>query len=121
MELRTTIRNVDHDDMLRAHVEHRLGFALDRFRDRVRWVEARVSDVNGPKGGADKRCTLEAGLDGVPDVRVEVMGEDAAGVIDQAADRLARRVARVVDRAHDRRRLRGRRRIQEPVEETFVN
>src|SRR5262249_16104667 len=33
---------------------------LARFRERLTRVEARLSDVNGPKGGRDAPCALEA-------------------------------------------------------------
>lgn len=33
---------------------------LSRYRDRLTRAEVHLSDVNGPKGGADARCVLEA-------------------------------------------------------------
>jgi hypothetical protein len=33
---------------------------LARFRERLTRVEVHLSDVNGPKGGLDARCALEA-------------------------------------------------------------
>ena len=33
---------------------------LARFRERLTRVEVHLSDVNGPKGGRDARCALEA-------------------------------------------------------------
>jgi hypothetical protein len=33
---------------------------LARFRERLTGVEVHLSDVNGPKGGRDARCALEA-------------------------------------------------------------
>lgn len=42
---------------------------LSRFRDRLTRVEVHLSDVNGPKGGRDARCALEARVAGrQPDV-----------------------------------------------------
>ena len=44
---------------IRLHIERRLGFALDRFTQKVRAVLVWVGDVNGPKHGVDdKRCHL---------------------------------------------------------------
>lgn len=36
--------------------------ALERFDHLVRGIEVRLDDVNGPKGGLDKRCTIELRL-----------------------------------------------------------
>src|SRR5262249_58393164 len=33
---------------------------LSRYKERLTRVEAHLSDVNGPKGGRDCRCSLEA-------------------------------------------------------------
>jgi ribosome-associated translation inhibitor RaiA len=37
-------------------VEH----GLARFKDRLTRVEVHLSDLNGPKGGIDRRCMIEA-------------------------------------------------------------
>ena len=36
----------------------------------------RLSDINGPRGGADKRCHLQVVLAGLPDVVVEDIEAD---------------------------------------------
>ncbi len=38
----------------------RIESGLARYRERLTRVEAHLSDVNGPKGGHDIRCALEA-------------------------------------------------------------
>ena len=49
-----------------AHVaQQRLRFALGRFADRVRSLTVRLSDINGPRGGRDKRCTIAVRLAGL--------------------------------------------------------
>ena len=40
---------------LRAHVERRFQFAMSRFQNYVLRVSVRLSDINGPRGGVDKR------------------------------------------------------------------
>jgi putative sigma-54 modulation protein len=58
---------------LRAHAERRLRHVLGRFRMRLRSVILRLDDVNGPRGGNDKRCRIVAQLAPRGDVRVEEM------------------------------------------------
>jgi hypothetical protein len=45
---------------VREHVAARLRDALRRFGDRLAWVVVHLDDVNGPRGGNDKRCVVRA-------------------------------------------------------------
>ena len=58
----------------------------------------RLSDINGPHGGADKRCHLQVVLAGLPDVVVEDTEADLYVAIDRATDRAGRTVVRRIDR-----------------------
>jgi putative sigma-54 modulation protein len=44
---------------LADHVQNRLRFALRGFEGKVRTVTVRFEDTNGPRGGIDKRCSVE--------------------------------------------------------------
>ncbi len=43
---------------LAPFARRRLEFALARFDARVRSLTVRVADLNGPRGGLDKRCLV---------------------------------------------------------------
>ena len=58
----------------------------------------RLSDINGPRGGADKRCHLQVVLKGLPDVVIEDTEADLYVAIDRATDRAGRTVVRKIDR-----------------------
>jgi hypothetical protein len=58
MKIQIRKRRVEVSDALRAYVERRLGFALGRFGDRLGPITVRFSDVNGHRGGVDKRCQI---------------------------------------------------------------
>ena len=45
-------------DALRSHAERRLRFALACSDDHIQRIVMRLSDINGPRGGADQRCHL---------------------------------------------------------------
>lgn len=85
-------------EALREHVSKRLRTALSRRADSIRDVVVRMSDENGPKGGVDKRCRIEAILASRPTQVVEAVAVDLYSAIDSAAKRLAR----AVERSHDR-------------------
>ena len=89
---------------LRDHVRQRLHFAFDRIGDRVRRVVVRLSDINGPRGGADKRCQLQVHLDQLPEVVIEDTQSDLYAAVDRAAERAARTVARRLSRERAHRR-----------------
>ena len=82
-------------DGVRGHIRRRLGSALGRFRDHVDEVQVRLHDVNGPRGGVDKRCRLV--LNGTGGIIVVAQG--TAPNFYQAVDAAARRAARSVRRA----------------------
>lgn len=91
-------------DGLRAHAERRVRFALDSIACRIERVVLRLADQNGPRGGVDKRCTIQARLqDGAP-VIIAQQEADLYVAIDRATDRAARAVARRRDKAQAGRR-----------------
>jgi len=96
-------------DALRRHVERRLYFGLARFQPLVRKIEVHLSDVNGPRGGQDKRCQVRVRLAAQGDVVVEDTEADLYHAVDRALSRSARTVARRIGRARriDRLSLRG--------------
>lgn len=83
---------------LRAHVERRLEFALDRYEERIARVRVVVGDVNGPKGGEDKSCRVEVRLRGGGAVRASAVDGDAYAAIAAASHRVARSVTRALER-----------------------
>jgi len=91
---------------LREHTERRLQFAFNWAVHDVRRIAVRLSDINGPRGGNDKRCRIQVPLPGGQDVVIEDTESDLYVAIDRAADRTERALARRLDRRreyhHDR-------------------
>ena len=84
----------------------RLEFALGRFAGRVRSVSVSLTDLNGPRGGIDKKCLIAVRLERPPRVIViEDVDADGAVVVCRAAERTARAVARAVDSTGDWRAM----------------
>ena len=88
---------------LRTHTERRLQFALGRFNAQVSRLWVRLSDVNGPRGGDDKRCHVRITLTDAPEVVIEDTEADLYVAIARAADRAGRTVARRLGRSRDQR------------------
>ena len=93
---------------IRAHVERELRKALGRVRARTGEVVAFLSDVNGPRGGEDKRCQIRARLASGAEVFASAVAADLYAAITKAAKRLSRGILRAADQGGDRR-LGGRR------------
>lgn len=79
------------DQQTRAVLESVLG----HFAERITRVEVHLSDENSHKGGSnDKRCLMEARLEGLQPTVVT----DEADTIDQAIDGAAEKLKRSLDR-----------------------
>ncbi|MCG6860980.1 MAG: HPF/RaiA family ribosome-associated protein [Chromatiaceae bacterium] len=85
-------------EALRDHAERQLLFALTCCGEHIRRVVMRLSDVNGPRGGPDKRCRLRLKLAGLPDLVVEDTQTDLYVAIDRATDRTGRTLVRKIGR-----------------------
>ena len=93
--------DVDVTDVLRVHVELRVGLALARFADRIGRVIVRFSHADGDAGGAHKRCRIEVGLR--PErLDVEDTDVDLFAAVNHATDRASRCVARALEQGGKR-------------------
>ncbi len=97
---------------LREYIDRRLYFALGRFSTAIDNVSVRVGDVNGPRGGVDKRCRIVVKLraSGSNPIAVDDHDEDLHAAVARASGRAGRTVARAIERkrrkkAYHRRRL----------------
>ncbi len=97
---------------LREYIDRRLYFALGRFGPAIDHVTIRVGDVNGPRGGVDKRCRIVVKLraSGSSPIAVDDNDEDLHAAVARASSRAGRTVARAVERkrckkTYQRRRL----------------
>jgi len=57
-----------------------------------------LSDINGPRGGVDKRCQLRIVLAGMPDVVIQDTEANLYVAIDRASNRAGRTLVRKLDR-----------------------
>lgn len=106
MQLEILGVNIGLGDKLRDHIERQLWSALGRFAARIDRLTIRLIDINGPRGGVDKRCRIAAALIPRGLVIVEGEGDDPFALIGRTAKRTGRSVRRALDR-----RRRGRTRL----------
>jgi ribosome hibernation promoting factor len=103
MKVHVRGRDIEVTEVLRAHVERRLGFALGRFGEEIGPVSVEFSHVTPTNGGVDARCEIHVSLR-PRSVRVEDRDVNLFAAVDHAAGRLSRSVARALERE---RRLDG--------------
>jgi len=97
-----------HAVELRELTERRVRFVLRRLGWLVPRAEVQMSDVNGPRGGIDKRCQVELRTDGSGSVVVDSVAKDWRTALDNALARAARFLMRQWRRGNDSRRTRQR-------------
>ncbi len=85
----------------RDYLRRKLGRRLGKFGRVIERTSVRVEDVNGPRGGVDKRCKIKVVLSGLPSVVVEERHHS----LQAAMDRSLARVERAVRQAAQRRRM----------------
>ena len=83
---------------IRRLVDRRVAFELSRFGRQVSAVTVNLEDLNGPRGGIDKRCSMQADLAPGDRVRVEKTDCELPAAIGRTAARLAQAVARSLER-----------------------
>jgi ribosome-associated translation inhibitor RaiA len=106
-------------DALRHHARRRLHYALSSIDEPVQRVVVRLSGVNGPRGGRDKRCRLQLVLAGLPDVIVEDTQADLYVAIDRASDRAGRTLLRRLERRKAGLSRAGRRLLTDSPEPAY--
>jgi len=95
-------------DELRDLAQRRMRFVFRRIDWLVPKATVQFSDVNGPRGGIDKRCQVEIKSDVAGTVVVSSVARDWRTALDNALARAAQFLMRQWRRGNDARRLRHR-------------
>jgi len=85
-----TDNQIKSDAGANARLEKKVRGKLKRFEKRLTDVEVYVTDINGPKGGGDKRVSLEVRVNGHEPIAVHAEAERVDNAVALAADKAAR-------------------------------
>ncbi len=88
---------------LQSYVELRLNFSIDYASNYIQRIRVTLSDINGPRGGEDKRCQLVLTFAGMPTVVINDIDTNLYVAIDRAVERASNAVARQLERKHSYR------------------
>jgi hypothetical protein len=99
-----TDRHIPGREALANQVRSVVEGALGRFHDQITRVEIHLSDEDGDKRGqGDKRCVIEARLEGRQPVAVTRQAATVEEAVDEAAGALARLIESTLGRLQDER------------------
>lgn len=115
MQIDIQARGFSLSDALENYIHNRLGFTFLQASSRVRSVHVRLSDLNGPRGGVDKRCRVEVRLAGLPVVIIDDVQSDMYTAIDRAVGRATRTAMRRLALESSRRRQPATRHVHQPA------
>jgi len=93
---------------LREHIQRQVRFALSRFADRIQRVRISIADINGPRGGMDKRCLIQIDMTAKPGLVAEVTDSNMYAAISRSASRANRLVSRCLKREQTQKRINQR-------------
>lgn len=101
MESTIIAKGIDASQSFRQYISERVDEALSRAQDSIHFITVRLSDLNGPKGGVDKRCQIQLKLSGLPTVIISEVSASIDSALDRALERASRVVERVLERAQE--------------------
>ncbi len=99
MQFDIQTRGFSITESLRSYTERRMSFALHRNDNHILRACVRLADINGPRGGVDKRCQIELKLAGHNSIVIEDTEADLYVAIDRACERCMRTLARRLERS----------------------
>ena len=104
MQINVQARGFVMTAAIEAHLRRQLQFAFDHLHNRVRRVFVRLSDINGQRGGIDKRCQLQVRLADSSDVVIADVQQDLYLAMSRAVERAAGAVSRRLGRMRQTQR-----------------
>ena len=98
MKLDIRTRHLVLTPEIRDEARHRIAIAFARISPWIRSIDVTITDINGPKGGADKQCRLRVRGRSIRSVVVEHVGTDTLATVSMAAERAEQAILRKMAR-----------------------
>ena len=115
MRIQTQTQGFDLTDSIKEHVDQQLCFHLANFESAVMSVDVYLRDINGPKGGPDKKVLLRIHLSTGSTVAIERTRSDLYAAFTHAARQSKRAVRRSLGKYRHMEKLAARELRQNPV------
>ncbi len=97
-----TDKNIPGDTRLEEYLSTLIEEELSHFSEHITRIEIHLADENGPKNGQnDKRCTLEARLEGKKPIAVTCHANSVEQSVNEALDKLKNMLSSIMDRTKE--------------------
>jgi len=100
MQLQIKTRGFDITRGLEVFIEEKVRLSLTRFSQKIHSVYVTLSDMNGPKGGEDKKCLITVHLGRAQPVVLHHIDADMYDAISHCCHRVKRSVSRQLDKSN---------------------
>lgn len=91
------------DEVHRDYLRRKLHRMLGKFGSAIERTSVRLEDLNGPRGGIDKRCQVKVVVRGLPTVYVDERDSSVRAAMDRALARANHAVREALQRRLKRR------------------
>lgn len=98
-KLRVIGRDFEATPAIQAYIHERVTGALTGHAQHVADFCVRLGDLNGPRGGIDKYCSVTIQLHGLPDVYVQAENADLYVAINNAVRRAVLAARRTIEKS----------------------
>ena len=105
-------RQADMNEDVSRRAKRLLKFSLSRFKGAVSRVKVMLCDINGPKGGVDKRCRITAKFRAAGLVVAQSSGVNYIEALNSCLEKLERAIRREIDRRRSDPIRKKRREVQ---------
>ncbi len=104
MKIKIQARHIALTSDLKAYVKRRIKYALGSRYDNIKHIVVTLSDVNGPRGGEDKRCKVHIALNGKQEIVIDDKQTHFHSAIDLATERASLALTRRIERLRNKAR-----------------
>ncbi len=98
MNIRVLDGSIKTSEAQNEYIMTKVGAAIARLKDTTCTIDVRLTDLNGPKGGVDKQCSIVLTPPGGSTIRVEEQASEYYVAIDAAAAAIKKSLARALER-----------------------
>ncbi len=98
MEIKIIDGSIKTSEAQYEYIMDKVGAATARLKEVPCTVDVRISDLNGPKGGVDKQCSIVVTPPGQGTLRVEEQAADYYAAIDAASATLKKSLAKMLEK-----------------------
>lgn len=98
MNIDLQARDFQLTDSIESQIRQKLKIVLNRFGHKIRKARVVLSDINGPKGGKDKRCTIKIEMHNLKTIVVDEVTTNMHESISRCSQRAKRTIDKVLNK-----------------------